>query len=797
MRPLLLFLFSFFAFDVHTQLVLDNSQTVEYYVQNVLLGEGVTASNITFNGMSGNAVYVQVGSFNSTNANVGLNSGMIMANGNVQVAQGPNSDANAFEDTGLNLINGADPDLNSLTNGAPFNDWAILEFDFIPTGDTLSFRYVFASEEYPEFVGGNFNDVFAFFINGPGINGTYSNNAANIALIPGTNIPVSVNNVNANDNNAYYLSNGDGQSAPQNGSANFIQFDGMTVALTATAVVQCGETYHFKIVIADVTDSSYDSAVFIEENSFQSSPNVQLAVNSSIVNQNNTFFEACGVNELVISRTPGASLDDLVEIEIVTSGTATSGIDYEALPTSVQIPVGEVSVTIPLVVFNDLLPEADETFNIDVTATTSCSITNLLIELIIRDELPAPSLTLADTTICPGQVVTIVPEIGPSTGANTFLWSTGATTQTISLQPTVNTTVTLTMSNDCTIADVTASCDITVLNATELSATLTQTDFLIQCSDSIALNPTVIGGTEPYEFSWKDESQVALGIEEDYIYRAPQLQGGSVTFLVSDFCNRLDSVMVNVIIDESPLDMIVSMPDSICLGADLNISATVSNTDGPFQWFLNDLENNGGSWTLEPANTEVYTIAALDECGRSAEYTQVVDVSFVESSFSVSDLGGQEFLFVQTANGCEDGNCDFLWIVDGNEIGGVDQVTYRFTDRASVFLFVTNELGCQSQAEWQFVPSPLIFIPNAFTPNGDGINDAFRVEGGPFVDYRLTVFNSWGDVVYDSRDIEQVWTGNVKGGEYFCPDGIYNFRVVYQESNLISVEKTGFITILR
>lgn len=797
MRPILSFLLFLAAIEGKAQLVLDNSQTVEYYVQNVLLGEGVTASNITFNGIPGNTVSVQVGSFNSDNANVGLSSGMIMATGNLQVALGPNADNGASEETGNNLVDGTDSDLNSLTGGESFNDWAIIEFDFIPTGDTLSFRYVFASEEYPEFVGQNFNDVFAFFISGPGINGNYSNDAENIALIPGTNIPVSVNNVNANTNNAYYLSNGDGQSAPQNGNANFIQFDGLTVTLTATAVVQCGETYHFKIAIADVFDSNYDSAVFIEENSFQTSPGIQLAINSSIVNQNNTFFEACGDNELVISRAPGASLDDVVEIEIATSGTATSGLDYEELPTSVQIPIGEVSVTIPLIVIYDLLPETDETFNIDVTANTSCSNANTLIELIIRDELPAPTLVLADTTICPGQEITIVPEIGPSTGDNTFLWSTGATSQTITIQPTVNSTVTLTMSNDCTIADVTASCDITVLNAPELSATLLQTDFLIQCSDSIVLNPAVIGGTEPYEFSWKDENQVALGIEEDYMYRAPELQGGSVTFLVSDFCNRLDSVVVNVVIDLSPLDLTVIMPDSICLGADLNISATVSNTDGPFQWFLNDQENLNGNWSLEPSNTEVYTINVLDECGRSAEYTQVVDVSFVESTFSVTDLGGQEFLFVQTADGCSDGNCNFIWLVDGNEIGGVDQITYRFTDRASVFLIVTNDFGCQSQSEWQFVPAPLIFIPNAFTPNGDGINDAFKVEGGPFVDYRLTVFNTWGDVVFDSRDLEQVWTGNVKGGEYFCPDGIYNYRVVYQESNIISVEKSGYIMILR
>lgn len=782
---------------LNAQLVLDNTQTVEYYVQNVLLGEGVTATNITFNGAAANTIRMQVGSFDSQNANVGIASGMIMATGGIDVAQGPNN----FPSTQVAVPDGgsfgADPDLLELTNNIDIHDWAIIEFDFVPSGDTLTFNYVFASEEYIEFVNMGFTDVFAFFLSGPGVNGTFSNNAINIALIPGTTIPVTVDNVNNVNNSAYFIDNGDGTEAPYNGSAEYIQFDGMTVSLQAMAVVQCGETYHFKIALCDAGDSGVDSAVFIEENSFQTSPGIQLAINSSIANQNNTFFEACGDNELVISRAPGASLDEVIEIAISTSGTATSGLDYEPLPTSVQIPIGEVSVTIPLIVINDLLPEADETFNIDVTANSSCSNANTLIELLIRDELPPPTSTLPDFTICPGEEITIVPEIGPSSGENLFLWSTGATTPTITISPTSDQTVSLTLSNDCTIADVNATSEITVLNAPELISSLPETNFIIQCSDSIPLNPAVLGGSEPFAYSWIDENNNALSTEESFMYRASDLADGTITFRVTDFCNRIDSIVVGVSIENSPLELTVLLPDSICLGSELNINASVSNTDGPFRWFLNGVENESGSWTLEPGATDVYTIYVEDECARSAESTHVVHVSAVESSFSVTDMGGQEFLFVQTALGCEDGGCNYLWLVDGNEIGGVEQVTYRFSDRASVFLFVTNSIGCQSQFEWQFVPAPLLFIPNSFTPNGDGINDAFRVEGGPFVDFRLTVFNSWGDIVYDSRDINEVWTGNVKGGEYFCPDGIYNFRVIYQESNLISVEKSGHILILR
>src|SRR5690606_1780277 len=73
----------------------------------------------------------------------------------------------------------------------------ILEFDFVPNGDSLMFRYVFASKEYPGYTCSSFNDAFGFFISGPGINGPFSNNAINIALIPGTDVPVAINTLNS------------------------------------------------------------------------------------------------------------------------------------------------------------------------------------------------------------------------------------------------------------------------------------------------------------------------------------------------------------------------------------------------------------------------------------------------------------------------------------------------------------------------------------------------------------------------------------------------------------------------
>jgi hypothetical protein len=143
---------------VKGQLIIDNTMTPEQLVQNVLIGSGVTVSNIVFTGNQSNAI----GSFSNGNTtNLGIDEGIILSTGIAAEASNPAS----YNASTNNFVAG-DPDLNALPGVIGTNDAAILEFDFIPQSDTLTFRYVFGSEEYPEFVN-SYNDVFAFFITGP------------------------------------------------------------------------------------------------------------------------------------------------------------------------------------------------------------------------------------------------------------------------------------------------------------------------------------------------------------------------------------------------------------------------------------------------------------------------------------------------------------------------------------------------------------------------------------------------------------------------------------------------------
>lgn len=192
--------------------------------------------------------------------------GIVLATGFPQFHVG------SAQNLAANVIgSGSDPDLVAIA-GAAIYDRCVLEFDCIPDGDTLMFSYVFASEEYPEYVCA-INDVFGLFVSGPGLFGPFSGDAVNLACIPGTNEPVGINTVhggrdnNPNDpmcpaqNLQYYLDNTWGLEHV---------FDGHTTGLLATTVVAPGQLYHFKLAVGDALDNVFDSAVFLKAFSFRS-----------------------------------------------------------------------------------------------------------------------------------------------------------------------------------------------------------------------------------------------------------------------------------------------------------------------------------------------------------------------------------------------------------------------------------------------------------------------------------------------------------------------------------------------
>ncbi|PLX02289.1 MAG: hypothetical protein C0595_11300 [Marinilabiliales bacterium] len=171
-----------------------------------------------------------------------------------------------------------DEDLELLL-GSGSHDACIIEFDFKPVTNYVEYNYVFASEEYNEYVNFGFNDGFGLFIGGNGISGPYSNNSRNIALLPDSTTVVSINHINKGKagetctgpptfctNCEYYINS----SETTDPAFSSFAYDAYTTKLTAYRSITHNEWYHIKIAVGDAGDSVYDSAIFLEKKSFKS-----------------------------------------------------------------------------------------------------------------------------------------------------------------------------------------------------------------------------------------------------------------------------------------------------------------------------------------------------------------------------------------------------------------------------------------------------------------------------------------------------------------------------------------------
>jgi hypothetical protein len=217
---------------------------------SALVGPGVAVSNATFTGDA-----TAAGTFIGGLGDLGVASGVILSTGQVVDAQGPN----ISEGWSTDFTRPGDNDLSVIVGATTF-DAAVLEFDVVPVANTMSIRFVFASEEYPEFVDSDFNDVLAIYVNG-----------VNCANYNGR--PVAINSINENVNAGLFIANYTGMRNTE--------FDGFTVPLDCTAAVTPGVANHVKIAIADTSDGIYDAAVFLSGGGMQS-PGIGPVTSSNI-----------------------------------------------------------------------------------------------------------------------------------------------------------------------------------------------------------------------------------------------------------------------------------------------------------------------------------------------------------------------------------------------------------------------------------------------------------------------------------------------------------------------------------
>jgi gliding motility-associated-like protein len=367
----------------------------------VLTGQGVTVLNPTLNcPVAANGIFSEVSN------TLGIDSGIVLTTG-YAATQGSRYGVNGYSAWLASNDNGApgDPQLDSLYHLTTL-DACALEFDVIPTGDTLKFNYVFSSEEYMNAVCGTFNDAFAFFISGPGITGEQ-----NIALVPGTNIPVTINSIN----NGIPGSSGSltnctsmGPGSPftsyyvENGSGQYLTHKGLTEVMTALHAVDACNTYHLKMVIADATDPLYDSGVFLKAGSLQTgSFNLAGIVNLPAITPNPVCIKACLPGQIRVKRTQVAGTAQ--GLAITTSGTAVSGYDYAPLPDSIVIAPNDTTAMITVTGLATPLTGA-RTLTVYLHAPFNCVGVSTVVDsatVVIYDTVHLTPV-FTDTTICNG-----------------------------------------------------------------------------------------------------------------------------------------------------------------------------------------------------------------------------------------------------------------------------------------------------------------------------------------------------------------------------------------------------------
>ena len=772
---------------VQAQIVINQTQSPTTLVQNVLLGPGVFSSNVTFLGAPGSVVAPvgigpsEIGRFNGSNTSIGFNSGILLCSGLAQYhIPGPNVSLERAEG-GIGAAQGIstpDIDLGHLT-GSPY--WqisnppgnniyskSVLEFDFIPMSDMISVRYVFSSEEYGRWVCTQYNDVFGFFISGPGIptniNGPFTNNAMNIALIPGSLSRVSINSVNsgltdANNangfwtdpfracfdadpnwqaNSIYYRDNGthwpfpqppDGMPTPQldapyNTDPYYIAHNGMTVVLTASAAVQCGETYHIKLGMADVGDSKYPSTVFLEAGSFTSSdrftmtvdpgPNVEYNPNDTTFIENN-----CDSVYLRFHRLGGFYLDE--DLTITTGGTATGGVDYlPALPATVHFNQLDSFAIVPIAV-----PVDSDGLEELIVNIVTCNGNKIQTFTYLIDQRPPLVVDLEDQDLeCPA-VVTLTPVVTGGSGdpaVLTYLWNTGETTPSISHMVLQTTQFWVTVSDSCWAASVTDSAWVTLPPYEPMVLTLTP-DTAIPCLGTADLEVIAEFGAGGYSYEWTLNGAVQ---GTDSTLNVPAaLPSVYYAVTVTDQCGVIaqDSVLVSWA-PAPPLVVTLPADTAIaCLGNG-DLIPVVTGGGGVLQYTWT---NNGAVVGTSPvlnvpaAQLEIYTLEVSDECGQTVQAQVVVTtgptppLNITAVGDTVMCAGMQTVLSVITATG-GGGAYSYAWSPGGTGPSNGPTMNVRVDDDQAFTITVTDQCGNQADTTvWAVVTdfdSLTIEVPN-------------------------------------------------------------------------------------
>ena len=603
--------------SVNAQLIVSDTLTAEQ-LADLIDGPGVTILDPQITCPEG-----AYGRFEANNiSNFDPSEGIILATGIIENAIGPNNTES--KSTSFPPQGDGDPDLNVLSQFAT-DDACKFEFDIIPDGDSLRFEFTFASEEYSEYACTNFNDVFGFFISGPGIVGDPGlGGKKNIALIPGTTEPVTINTVNGGNpttnppcppSNGQYF-----QANPLNPLAD-LQYDGWTRDLFALATgLQACEKYHLELVIADASDQLWDSGVFIEQ-----IVSNNISIRTETAGGVDFMIEGCNPGCVIFER--DNTLTDL-EITYFLQGTAMNGTDYGPIgnidplvENTITIPAGQDTAKLFINPFDDNITEGLEYIDIYV-GNPLCAATILdSLRFFIRDSLEVD--IVGETLVCAGDTV----ELEAISDAVEYDWGPGGQvffpSDTVPVVSTVvNDDITIFASGKIATCVTTVAHEIEV-NTLTIIANVTDSICLGDTSGEIDITVLDSGGGLSYEWTGPDGP---LGGNEDL----SGLPAGEycVNVMDADGCTASSCYTIasysDLEINLSPVEYVGGVNISCNGGSDGMIFAVASEGIQPYTYTWNDPAMTSGE-ILSGVPAGTYTVIALDAegCGVTDSVTLI------------------------------------------------------------------------------------------------------------------------------------------------------------------------------
>ncbi len=416
---------------------------------------------------------------------------------------------------------------------------------------------------------------------------------------------------------------------------------------------------------------------------------------------------------------------------------------------------------------------------------------------------PAPLITIASggTTICSGANTNISATATGGTASYVFNWTGMGSGANQSVSPTSNTTYTVVATDANGCVGTTAMVSVNVTNLTAANVTVSLPASMCE-GNNATVSSNVFGNTGPVTINWSG----GLGSGNGPFTVSPTTNT-TYTVTVADNCGN--TVTSAVLVTVHPLPVISLTPQSVesCERATLTyVDNSTTNGSSNYLWSLGDgTMSNQISPTCTYTNSGTYTIGVTVTSPYGCVNTATTTATIIVNPGTIAEFASE---------GMDGTMMNPLWQFYDQSTNASTRV-WSFGDGAGstilnpqhmyaskgvyiVSLVTTTNKGCRDSIAKEIEVKPIftLYIPNAFTPDGNGNNDYFSAKGVEISEFNMMIFDRWGELIFQSNDIEKGWDGRANNGSEIAEQGVYVYKILVRDFSQKHHDYTGHVTLL-